>query len=208
MTSRKFLPEYTVPLGGDLYFKVRPTANAWWKNPYKVSILLGLLRAGVTLEEICKMIGITRRQYKYFALTHPEINKIKEAFLTEAKEVTKKTLISKIENSPSFALKYLNRTNPEQFPYPSHLEKIEGLKDQIESLVQKHREEIRRLKIVVAKYQAATRLKDTKTPDDLLERYNYDYPPAPLPHRETKHYVVSLDELERQYNEAQRKNPS
>lgn len=66
---------YTFPHEKEhLALRVRPTANAWWKDPFKVYLLLEAFdNHYAPIDEACYVAGITRKQYKYFAQEHPVI---------------------------------------------------------------------------------------------------------------------------------------
>jgi hypothetical protein len=73
----------------DLTVRVRPTANAWWKDPFKVYLLLETIDNQCSpIDEACHIAGITRRQYKYFAQEHPVVHERKRLakFIKKEKE--------------------------------------------------------------------------------------------------------------------------
>lgn len=77
----------------DLTLKVRPTANAWWKDPFKVYLLLDAFdNHCADVDEACYVAGITRRQYKYFAQEHPIIYERRRAakFIKLEREIAQK----------------------------------------------------------------------------------------------------------------------
>lgn len=79
----------------DLTVHVRPTANAWWQDPFKVYLLLQAFdNHCAPIEEACHVAGITRRQYKYFAQEHPVMYERRRAakFIKREKEVRQKHL--------------------------------------------------------------------------------------------------------------------
>ncbi|MDQ3075937.1 MAG: hypothetical protein M3Q34_02315 [bacterium] len=152
-TNKKFIPLYSIPLKEDIYLKIKPTANAWWKDQSKVQRLMALLYVGLTVEKACKNIGISRRKYKYFVQIHPEVTEIhkiyKSGFLTTAERTVK----DRVEKDPKFALKYLRKKKPEEFPPPLLLNKIVSLEEYAEEQKLGFLREVRELKIIIGMYK-------------------------------------------------------
>ena len=107
------------PRNGDLTLHVRPTANAWWQDQFKVFILLDVLEnRGTSIDVACYAAGITRRQYKYFAQEHPVVyERRREAkFSKRAQKVVRKrmALAKKVWNGGGrAAMRYLTFDDPE-----------------------------------------------------------------------------------------------
>lgn len=105
----------------ELTVRVRPTANAWWQDPFKVYLLLHAFdNHCAPIEEACHVAGITRRQYKYFAQEHPVIQDRKRAakFIKREKEIRQKHLeITQrvLDGDAHAAAQYLAYTDPEGY---------------------------------------------------------------------------------------------
>lgn len=113
---------YTFPHGKEhLTLRVRPTANAWWKDLSKVYLLLDAFDNHCSsVEEACYIAGITRKQYKYFAQEHPVIyerrRKAKFAKREEEIEERRSLLAFRFEGgSLRAAYKFLIFDSPEEF---------------------------------------------------------------------------------------------
>lgn len=76
-----------------LTLRLNPTANAWWKDPFKVYLLLEAFdNHCAPVGEACYVAGITRKQYKYFAQEHPVIYERRRAakFAKREREIRQK----------------------------------------------------------------------------------------------------------------------
>lgn len=155
-SKEKFIPLYSVPLKDDYYFKVRPTANAWWKDQSKVQKLLALLYAGFTAEKACKDIGISNRKYKYFIKIHPSFVVIRNIYKSNLLVKSKKAVRAAVENDPKFALKYWSKRSPDEFPSGYFSTRIANLEQKHEDVVKRFSEELRELKIIIGMYQEVT----------------------------------------------------
>jgi hypothetical protein len=120
----------------DLTVRVRPTANAWWKDPFKVYLLLETIDNQCSpIDEACHIAGITRRQYKYFAQEHPVVHERKRLakFIKKEKELIQKhkQLVDTLMQGDSVnaAIEYLRYFNPEEFDlrYRSPLARLRRL---------------------------------------------------------------------------------
>jgi len=94
MKIRKDGDTYIFPYKkSDLTIRLCPTANAWWKDPIKVYLLLDAFDNHCTpTDEACYVAGITRKQYKYFAQKHPVIYERRRVakFAKRKKEIIRK----------------------------------------------------------------------------------------------------------------------
>lgn len=106
----------------ELTVYVRPTANAWWKDPFKVYLLLQTIDNQCSpIDEACHIAGITRRQYKYFAQEHPVVHERRRMakFIKKEKEIERKQSQLAKElldgESNNAAIEYLRFSNPQEF---------------------------------------------------------------------------------------------
>lgn len=123
----------------ELTVRVRPTANAWWKDPFKVYLLLETIDNHCSpIDEACHIAGITRRQYKYFAQEHPVVHERRRMakFIKKEKEIERKQSQLAREllggESNNAAIEYLRFSNPQEFDLRyrstlSYLRRLHGL---------------------------------------------------------------------------------
>lgn len=188
----QYLPSFSVPLGNGQALEIKPTANAWWKSQIKVSRLLTSFRVGSRIPEACIEAGISRRQYKYFAHLHPEINKIRQVYKGELIKKAKATVEKNIEINPRFALRYLAKTKPEEFPQKPRGIFAMRLKQEKEKFAMEleearidYRNDIRQLQNIIVLYESATRF-----PEKGID----------------KAILLIIEKSVRQYNNGHRKN--
>jgi len=120
--ERKTVDPYVFPHEReDLTLRVRPTANAWWKDLLKLYTFLDAIENHCSsIGEACYIAGITRRQYKYFAQEHPVIyERIRRAkFAKRERELERKQSMyaHRIMNGNiKDAIRYLRATDPEEY---------------------------------------------------------------------------------------------
>lgn len=182
MAKIKDLPSYTVPLEDNWILEVKPTANAWWKHEPKVHLLLAALREGYKIKEACKQARINLRQYKYFAQRHPEMFDIRQFFRKKLTERAERSVALRIAKDKRFALKYLTKKKPEEFPPPRLLKKIAQLEKDFEEERNGYLEELRQVKLILGMYaEVANELKPelggwfkrrVEEAEQLVRRYN------------------------------------
>lgn len=148
----KYLPTYAFSLESGQMLEIRPTANAWWRYEYKVRLLLFAFQEGYRTPKACERIGISLRQYKYFASAHPEIRDVYKYYRSQLIEESKRTVLQKIKTNKSFALRFWRRAKAEEFPRPYLQERIKEITDELEFERQWSLEEARRLKIILGRY--------------------------------------------------------
>jgi hypothetical protein len=196
MNKKKFFPLYTVALGEGRSLKIRPSANAWWKNQSKVHRLIALFNVGVSAEKARKNIGITKRKYDYFVKKHPEVVQMQKEYKDETFVAAAKTVRDKALKDPKFSLKYWIKKEPDKFPPPRLLRKIKLIKEWMEEDWESYQEELRELRIIVGMFQEAIDPRTKEWNKKYLERiretvifYNRKY-------RKTKlHRVKEVDAL-------------
>lgn len=154
--KEKFIPLYSVPLKDGYSFKVKSTANAWWKDQSKVQKLIALLYAGFGIERACRDIGISKSKYKYFIKIHPGFEVIKEVYKSALLKKANKNVRMKIETDPDFALKYLSKRNPEEYPSGHMSKRIKNINKEYEEKIDALLNELSTVKSIVARYQEVT----------------------------------------------------
>lgn len=123
----------------------------------KVCLLIAALSMGKNIEEACAHAGITRRQYIYFAELHPVIHQIRKNFKSDLVAKARLAVSKRVEVDPKFALRFLSKTKPGEFPRPPPLQRIAALESEIEEMAQdfhdQHNSEIRKLKFIIGAYR-------------------------------------------------------
>lgn len=154
--KEKFIPLYSVALKDGYSFKVKSTANAWWKDQSKVQKLIALLYAGFGIERACRDVGISKSKYKYFIKIHPGFESIREVYKSALLKKASKNVRTKVETDPDFALKYLSKRNPEEYPSGYMAKRIENLNQEHQEKIDVLLGELRTVKHLVAMYQEVT----------------------------------------------------
>lgn len=91
----------------DMTIAVQYSANAWWMDPTKVCKLCRYLERDYPISLACAQAGITMRQYKYFALLHPAIKKLKENSKIKLAIMARKKFAEGVVTDPKLAQKFL-----------------------------------------------------------------------------------------------------
>jgi hypothetical protein len=82
-TAKIYKIAYTIPdVAYGIRLDVKKSANAWWLDQWRVQKLLDGFSYAFTIPEACFTAGITPKQYKYFALLHPEVNEIRKGLVS------------------------------------------------------------------------------------------------------------------------------
>lgn len=93
-------------------FIVKPTANAWWADPVRVTRFICLLERGLLITEACEQVQISLRQYKYFFKEHPKFSLVLDYLHELQKNRARWTLAERADADPKVAMKYLERKDP------------------------------------------------------------------------------------------------
>lgn len=149
-------PLYSIPINDRFILKPHRSANAWWRRETKVQLLLAMLREGYKISEACKKAGITVAQYKYFVRRHPGFNDIRKYYNELLLNDARKSIAFGIAKNKKFALKYLNKTKPDEFPPPRLLKKVTALEEQLLGERERFLDELRQLKIIIGMYMEVT----------------------------------------------------
>ncbi len=150
------LPSYSIPIDDRFVLKPHRSANAWWKRETRVQLLLAMLREGYKITEACKKVGITLAQYKYFVRKHSGFNDVRKYYKEQLLNEARKSVALRIATNKRFALKYLNKTKPDEFPPPRLLKRVAALESAIKNEQEGYLEELRQLKIIISTYMEVT----------------------------------------------------
>ncbi|MFZ3012034.1 MAG: hypothetical protein WA060_03525 [Minisyncoccia bacterium] len=165
--KEKFIPMYSIPLKEGTYLKIRPSANAWWKDQTKTQRLMALFYVGVSAAEARRNIGISKRKYDYFIKIHPEVPEIQKQYKDEIFILATKTVRNRALSDPAWALKYWVKKEPEEFRPPRLLKEIKLMKIELKKDQEEYRDEVRILKRIIGAYREAIDYKKGK--------YNVNY---------------------------------
>lgn len=187
--QNKFIPAYTLRISDEIFLRVRPTANAWWKDQLTLCLLLSAISTGNTIEDACSHAGITVPQYKYFARLHPKMALIREHYKAKLVETSLSTIASKLKTNPSFALRYDRQKHPDQYP-TSYLQKqVIELAEWRDEDEEYYLEQINKLNIVLGRFLEIYN-KNDHSPETIrqllryarsdLLRYNKKYQDMPV----------------------------
>lgn len=114
-----------------LTLKLKKSANAWWLDATKVIQLLDAFDFhNATIEEACYVVGISIKQYKYFASLHPVIHERRKIARYEMEHEKAKGIVSMVNaGDPKACMRWLSYTEPEFFDlrYRSPLARLRRL---------------------------------------------------------------------------------
>lgn len=147
--------DYSIPLDNGTLLKIKPTANAWWRQPVKVCKLLAAFSVGLSTSQACERAGITPQNYKYFVKEHPIILEIRKWYDEELLKITQTTVAKGVRSDKRFALRYWIKREPHKFPPPPLLRKLEDLRMDHREAVNELRDDIRELSKIGELYREA-----------------------------------------------------
>lgn len=103
---------------------IKKSANGWWMNVSKVTVLISAFKCGHDIVTACVYAGVSRSQWQYFMKLHPEFTAIIEMCRQHQIVRATDTIIANLDD-PQIAKWYLERTHP-RFKTKLTLEDIQG----------------------------------------------------------------------------------
>jgi len=103
-------------------FNLKNTANAWWLERAKVENLINAFKYSCPIKEALVYAGVTKDQWEYFRLKHPEISEIKEACYEIPNLKSRKKIVEDIEVNVSTAQWWAKNKMPDEFGDKSKVE--------------------------------------------------------------------------------------
>lgn len=139
---KKLRTAYIIPsLPFGINLEVKQSANAWWMDRNKVHQLFAAFSIRTTIPQACAHVGISLRQYKYFASLHPEIKEIREGFQLLPNIQAQKTIIKALsEGNVKIARWWLEKKDPEEFSSPSRRKGVRQIRreERLREIAQRH----------------------------------------------------------------------
>lgn len=94
---------------------VLTSANAWWLDRVKVSLLIAAYKGGASDVEACYYAGITLEQYKYFKEKHPQFSEIKQLCLALPDLRARTNVVNALDTDRDTAKWWLSNKRSDEF---------------------------------------------------------------------------------------------